>query len=236
MTKRILVIEDEKGIRELLLMTLELQGYDVRAAETGLEAIALVANFSPDLILLDRMLPDLDGMSICEMLRKNEATHDVPIIVLSALGEEEDIIRGLSAGADDYVTKPFRIHELQARIQSLLRRAVERPKITTEATRMGGIIQHEDLVLDPDAFTCTAADRSIELTRSEFLILFHMMRHQNRVSTREELFRAINSNYDSELQSQDLRTIDVHIRNLRRKIETDRAYIRTIRGIGYRIG
>ncbi len=225
---KILVVDDEKNIVELLKINLERYGYDVISAYTGMEAITLTSTDTPDLILLDVMLPDSDGIKICSMIRSNEKTSDIPIIMVSAKSEEEDKIEGLIAGADDYITKPFSIKEIEARIQSVLRRsksnAGEKNKLSIE--------ERDKLYINKDKYEVLVGGLKADLTLSEFKLLSKIFENPNKVYTREELMDVISSDKDKT----DIRTIDVHIRNIRKKIEIDGdEFIETVRGIGYRV-
>src|SRR5690554_3501389 len=202
---KILVVDDEKNIVELLKINLERYGYDVISAYTGMEAITLTSTDTPDLILLDVMLPDSDGIKICSMIRSNEKTSDIPIIMVSAKSEEEDKIEGLIAGADDYITKPFSIKEIEARIQSVLRRsksnAGEKNKLSIE--------ERDKLYINKDKYEVLVGGLKADLTLSEFKLLSKIFENPNKVYTREELMDVISSDKDKT----DIRTIDVHIRN-----------------------
>lgn len=223
--KRILVVEDDINIVELLRMNLESFGYQVMAAYTGMEAITRTSTFLPDLILLDLMLPDIDGLQICQMLRLNVQTTDIPIIMITAKSEESDKVSGLSVGADDYITKPFGIRELDARIKTVLRRSDK--VYTVEEVIEQGILVFKDILIDTTLYQVKKNNQVIDLTLSEFKILKALVEHQNKVMTREELFEFIGA----EKFKSDNRIIDVHIRNIRKKLGED--IIETIRGIGY---
>lgn len=225
---KILVVDDEKNIVELLKINLERYGYDVISAYTGMEAITLTSTNTPDLILLDVMLPDSDGIKICSMIRSNEKTSDIPIIMVSAKSEEEDKIEGLIAGADDYITKPFSIKEIEARIQSVLRRS----KSNAGEKNKLSIGERDKLYINKDKYEVLVGGLKADLTLSEFKLLSKIFENPNKVYTREELMDVISSDKDKT----DIRTIDVHIRNIRKKIEIDGdEFIETVRGIGYRV-
>lgn len=225
---KILVVDDEKNIVELLRINLERFGYEVISAYTGMEAITLISLEKPDLILLDIMLPDSDGIKICSMIRSNERTMNIPIIMVSAKREEEDKIEGLRAGADDYITKPFSVKEIDARIQSVLRRSnkgnldIDQPEV----------LGNNDLVINKEKYEVLKGQNKIDLTLSEFKLLSKIFENPNKVYTREELIDVISS----DKEKADIRTIDVHIRNIRKKIESENdEFIETVRGIGYRV-
>ena len=223
MTPLILVVEDEAALVTLLRYNLEREGFRVAAAGDGEEALLLAREQKPDLVLLDWMLPLLSGLEVCRQLRRNPDTRNVPIIMLTARGEEGDKLRGLDSGADDYVTKPFSPSELVARVRAALRRS--RP------TSNGESLQFDDLTMDLVAHRVRRRGRDIHLGPTEFRLLRHLLEHQGRVFTREQLL--------DQVWGQDVyvepRTVDVHIRRLRKAInaaeETD--LIRTVRSAGY---
>jgi len=226
--KKILVVDDERNIVELLTINLKRFGYDVISAYTGMEAITLTSLEQPDLILLDIMLPDSDGIKICSMIRNNERTKDIPIIMVSAKSQEEDKIEGLMAGADDYITKPFSVKEIEARIQSVLRRS-KKNKLTGSETYLS---ENEEIIINKDLYEVYKGKKRIDLTLTEFRILSKIFDNANKVFTREELVDEIST----DKEKADIRTIDVHIRNIRKKLESnDEEFIETVRGIGYRV-
>jgi len=219
----ILVVEDETALVTLLRYNLEREGFQVIEAGDGEEALLLARERKPDLVLLDWMLPLLSGIEVCRQLRRLPETRAVPIIMLTARGEEGDKLRGLDSGADDYVTKPFSPSELIARVRAVLRRA--RPAIETET------LQYEDLVMDLAAHRVKRNGRDVHLGPTEFRLLRHLLEHQGRVFSREQLL--------DQVWGQDVyvepRTVDVHIRRLRKALNTDDEpdLIRTVRSAGY---
>jgi two-component system phosphate regulon response regulator PhoB len=223
MSASILLVEDDPALAELLDWNLRAAGYSVRRTGDGEEALLMVREQVPDAIVLDWMIEQVPGIEVCRRLRKDKATAAVPIIMLTARSEEEDRIRGLKTGADDYVTKPFSPRELMARIEALLRRS--RPALVGEEVRMG------DIELDPAAHRVRRGGRAIHLGPTEFRLLRHFMGRPARVHSREQLLDAV-WGMDKEI---DLRTVDVHIRRLRSALnapgETDP--IRTVRSAGY---
>lgn len=222
---RILVVDDEPSILELIRINLEREGYEVQTAADGRAALLAVERARPDLILLDVMLPGMDGLAVCRTLYQNPATRDIPIIMLSARGEELDKVLGLEMGADDYLTKPFSLRELLARIKARLRRKPEEPG--------PGRLQCGRLVIDQDRYMVFLDGRKQDLTRKEFELLRFLARSPGRVFTREYLLEQV-WGYDF---SGDSRTVDVHIRHLRQKLEQwpgSPQYIETVRGVGYR--
>ncbi len=231
--KKVLVVDDEENIVELIRMNLESSGYEVIDAYTGMEAITKTNSFLPDLILLDLMLPDIDGLQICQMLRLNEETKDIPIIMITARSEESDKVQGLGIGADDYVTKPFGIRELEARIKTVLRRTEKSDIVKDNISVNKNIINFKDINIDSTKYEVKRNLKNIDLTLTEYKILKLLVENKDRVVPRETLLEEIGV----EKTKTDSRSIDVHIRNIRKKLEedADREYIETIRGIGYRM-
>lgn len=226
--KKILVVDDEEHIIELIRFNLETNGYCVIEANDGNEALKKVKEEKPDLVILDLMLPSIDGIEICKILRKDKETEKLPIIMLTAKSEEIDMIIGLEIGADDYITKPFSVRELLARIKAVLRRTQERQE------RRENVIKIGDITIDVEKHEVTKKGKKIDLTLKEFELLRILSEKRGNVLTRNYLLDEI-WGYD---YFGDTRTVDVHIRHLRRKIEDDDKnpqYIQTIRGIGYKI-
>lgn len=223
----ILVVDDEEPIQELLRFNLEKEGYLVRVAKDGQEALQHVKNDQPDLIVLDLMLPGMDGLEVCRKLRANPKFQQIPIIMLTAKGEEFDKVLGLELGADDYMTKPFSPRELLARIKARLRR----PNLQEETNEQ--IIIRGELRVDVTGFRVHVRGEETELTPKEFELLRVLVAHPGKVYSRDELLERIwGYEYDG-----DTRTVDVHVRHLRLKVERDPSnpeYIETLRGIGYR--
>ncbi|AXH99442.1 DNA-binding response regulator [Sporosarcina sp. PTS2304] len=224
--QKVLIVEDEQSIRKLLEYTLEQANYQTVLAIDGEEAIRQTMDESPDLIILDLMLPKTDGIEVCKTLRRKNI--ETPIIMLTARGEEMDKIIGLEMGADDYMTKPFSPREVAARVKAVLRRSGEKT-FQTEEQRL----QTGQLVVYPERFEAYLNDKQLEFTRKEFDLLVYFMKNLNRVLTREQLLLAV-WNYDF---AGDTRIVDVHVSHLRDKIEENTRkplYIKTIRGIGYK--
>jgi len=223
MTPHILVVEDEAALVELLRYNLEEEGFRVSAAADGEAALAAVAEDKPDLIVLDLMLPLISGLEICRQLRRRPETRGLPIIMLTARGEESDRIRGLDSGADDYVTKPFSPSELVARVRAVLRRA--RPALAQDSLGYG------DLVMDLAKRRVTREGRAIHLSPTEFRLLQYFMEHPGRVFSREQLLDAV-WGLDAEVEP---RTVDAHIRRLRKALNDGGKadLIRTERAAGY---
>lgn len=228
---KILVVDDEEHIVELITYNLKKEGYQVLTALNGKIAVEIARKETPDLILLDVMMPDLDGLSACRILRQQEATRRIPIIMLSARAEELDKVLGLEMGADDYVTKPFSARELIARIKASLRR--QREERVTSRDNTGGVITHGQLTIDPSRFLVTVNGIRQDLTPKEFDLLRFLATEPGKVFSREYLLEKI-WGYD---YAGDSRTVDVHIRHIRQKFEQIPGcpqFIETVRGVGYR--
>lgn len=219
--KRILVIEDQESIRELLSFNLEQENYEVLQASDGLEGLEILERERVDLLILDLMLPKLSGVELCKKLRRNENFADLPILMLTAKSTELDMVLGLEVGADDYMTKPFRIRELIARVGALLRRSGR--------TQKKGVLSHEDVELYPNQFLVLKQGEEIQLTLKEFLLLQILLEHKGQVLTRSQLLDQV-WGYEYEGET---RTVDVHVRHLRSKVGDD--LISTVRGMGYKI-
>lgn len=228
MEKKILVVDDEKPIADILQFNLKKEGYDVYSAYDGNEALAMVEEVQPDLILLDIMLPLKDGMEVCREVRKK---YDMPIIMLTAKDSEIDKVLGLELGADDYVTKPFSTRELIARVKANLRRhqvvvAQTDEEVETNEIEIGSLTIH------PNAYVVSKRGETIELTHREFELLYYLAKHIGQVMTREHLLQTV-WGYD---YYGDVRTVDVTVRRLREKIEDNPSHptwIVTRRGVGY---
>ena len=229
-TRPILVVDDDAKIVRLVRMYLEREGWPVVEANDGRSALASVALEQPRLVVLDVMLPEVDGLSVAEALRRSSRT---PVLMLSARGSTDDRIEGLAAGADDYLTKPFSPGELVLRVRRLLERSAPLPAPAVGPTPRP-VLGHADLVLDPDRHEVRVADRPVELTHAEFLLLEALIGADGRVLTRDQLIDALHGVDGVVLE----RSIDVHIGRLRHKLgddpETPR-YVATVRGAGYRL-
>ncbi|MBE3590990.1 MAG: response regulator transcription factor [Firmicutes bacterium] len=223
MPERILVVDDERPIADILRYNLEKEGYEVSLAFNGQEALERFDKDQPSLVILDIMLPRLDGFAVCQKIRERST---VPIIMLTAKEAEDEKVRGLELGADDYVTKPFSPRELLARVRAIFRRA---PGEASDASR---ILTCGDLELDLASYTVRKRGQKVELTVREFELLKHLLLHRGRVFTREELLQQV---WGYEYFG-DIRTVDVSIRRLREKIEdnpSEPRYVLTRRGVGY---
>ncbi|HVI98501.1 MAG TPA: phosphate regulon transcriptional regulator PhoB [Sphingomonas sp.] len=220
---RMLLVEDDAALAELLVFHFEREGFRVQHTPDGEEALLYARETPPDIVLLDWMVEGLSGIEVCRRLRRAPDTANVPIIMLTARGEEEDRVRGLDTGADDYVTKPFSPRELVARVHAVLRRV--RPALAGEELR------YEDLVMDTVGHKVRRDGRVIPLGPTEFRLLRHFLEHPGWVFSRERLLDAV-WGHDAEIES---RTVDVHIRRLRKAINQDDLpdLIRTVRSAGY---
>ncbi|ENM3887514.1 phosphate regulon transcriptional regulator PhoB [Vibrio cholerae] len=224
MSRRILVVEDEAPIREMLCFVLEQKGYQAVEAEDYDSAMSELAEPFPDLVLLDWMLPGGSGINLIKHMKREEMTRNIPVVMLTARGEEEDKVRGLEVGADDYITKPFSPKELVARLKAVIRRVTP--------TALEDVIDVQGLKLDPVSHRVTANDQPLDMGPTEFKMLHFFMTHQERVYSREQL---LNNVWGTNVYVED-RTVDVHIRRLRKALE-DAGHdklIQTVRGAGYR--
>ena len=223
--KKVLIVDDEEHIRELIKFNLKKEGYDIEVAINGVEALNIIREIKFDLILLDLMLPEIDGLEVCKEIRRNEETSDIPVMMITAKGEEFDKVLGLELGADDYITKPFSIRELMARVKALLRRS--------NVKKEENIIKFGDVVVNFKTREVIKEAQNVELTLKEFELLKLLIKNKDNILTRELLLDKIwGYEYIGET-----RTVDVHIRHLRKKIESDDKnpqYIQTIRGVGYK--
>lgn len=222
--ERIYVVEDDDNIRDLIRIALEGFGYVVSAFEMAEDALKNIEADQPDLAVFDLMLPGMDGLSAIKKIRKNDSLADMPIIILTAKDREFDKVAGLDGGADDYMTKPFGVMELAARIRSLLRRRA-RNQADEE------ILEKYGISLNKKTREVTSRGKKVELTLKEYELLLYLMENHSRVATRDELLNHIwGYDYDGET-----RTLDMHIRTLRQKLGEEGAFcIRTVRGVGYR--
>ncbi len=225
MKQKIVVVEDETDIRELIAHNLNRDGYEVETVLDGEKAIQLIRDTLPDLILLDLMIPKLDGLEVCKVLKKDEATSQIPIIMVTAKGEESDIVLGLGLGADDYLSKPFSPKELLARIKAVLRRGETRDN---QAGR--DRLVFKNLVIDVDRHEVLISDQPVVFTATEFKLLHFLATHSGRVFSRSHLLSSVIGEDAFVFE----RNIDVHIQSLRKKMGTFRSMIETVRGVGYR--
>ncbi len=224
--KKVLIVEDEADIRELIEYNLRKQGYSTESSRDGLDALGKIRKGGIGLILLDLMLPGMDGLELCRLIKSGKDTAGIPVIMLTARSEEIDKVLGLELGADDYVTKPFSPRELMARVKAVLRRYT--PVSGTEP----GLISAGKLVIDPDRYSVMKDGTSVELSAMEFKLLLYLAQRPGKVMSRDFLLDAVWGD-ESYVEP---RTVDVHVRRLREKIEDDPSnpeYILTKRGIGY---
>lgn len=223
MKQKILVVDDEPDAVELAAFNLRAAGYEVATAADGNEALKKARSILPQLIVLDLMLPEVDGLEVCKILRRDPATQAIPILMLTAKAAEIDRVLGLELGADDYVTKPFSVRELVLRVKRLLRNAAppEEP-----ANR----IEWKDLCLDISRHEATVRGKPIDLTATEFKLLLVLAQRRGRVQSREQLLRDV-WEYENLI---DTRTVDTHMRRLREKLGPAAKYLDTVRGVGYR--
>jgi two-component system, OmpR family, phosphate regulon response regulator PhoB len=223
MTASILIVEDEEPIQILLTYNLQAEGFRVRATANGEDVAHLVNEERPDLIVLDWMLPGISGIEVCRLLRSRPETREIPVIMLTARGEENERVRGLATGADDYIVKPFSVPELLARIKSILRRV--NPDAIAERLKAG------DIALDRRTRRVTRATRDITLSPTEFRLLEYLMQSPGRVYSRSQLLDAV---WGRDIYV-DERTVDVHVGRLRKCLKRGREIdpIRTVRGMGY---
>lgn len=223
-TQTVLIIEDEPSLQEILTYNLESRGYQVLVFDEGTAGLEGVRKHVPDIVLLDIMLPGMDGFEVCRHIRSDPLIKHLPVLMMTARGEEIDQLIGFQMGADDYVTKPFKMRVLLERIKSLLRRT---EGLTDDET---GRLSSDGIVVDRIQFKVTVGGEDVALTPSEFDLLWHLMKHPGRVFNRAELMNAIMGDDTIVLE----RTIDVHIRGLRKKLGDCGDYIETVRGVGYR--
>jgi phosphate regulon transcriptional regulator PhoB len=223
--KHILVVEDEADLVELISYNLKKEGFNVDSAMDGETSLSKIRKGRYDLVVLDLMLPGIQGMELCRILRNDPKTETLPIVMLTAKGEEVDKILGLEMGADDYITKPFSPRELVARVKAVLRRSLEKPAAEK-------ILKLEELLIDKERYAVTIKGRPMKLSATEFKLLLFLAERKGKVFNREQLLDAV----WSDEAFVEPRTVDVHIRRLRSQIEEDPAhprYIKTLRGIGY---
>ncbi len=220
----ILVVDDEEDILELVRYNLAKEGYLVETVASGEDALNIVRRRKPDLVLLDLMLPGLDGLEVCKKLKADSATAPIPIVMLTAKGEDADIVSGLELGADDYITKPFSPRELTARVRAALRRRRDKP--FTDA-----LVRTAEIAIDLGRHEVRVADAAIELTATEFNILHFLAARPGLVFTRGQIIDAVKGN-DYPVTE---RSVDVQIVNLRRKLGESGDRIETVRGVGYRL-
>jgi two-component system phosphate regulon response regulator PhoB len=223
--EHILAVEDEEDILELLRYNLEKEGYRVTGVVSGEEALRAARSTPPDLIVLDLMLPGMDGLTVCRELKQDAKTRDLPIIILTAKGEEADIVAGLELGADDYVTKPFSPRVLLARLRAVLRRRRAEPAAASDTLKIHGMVIH------PGRHEVLVQGRPVDLTATEFRLLAFLARRPGWVFTRGQIVQGV----QGEDYAVSERAVDVQIVGLRKKLGLAGQYIETVRGVGYRL-
>ena len=221
---KVVVIEDEPDIVEVVSYNLKREGYQVASAMRGDEGLNLVRTQSPELVILDLMLPGMDGLSVCQQMKADPITRDIPIIIVSAKGEESDVVIGLGMGADDYLGKPFGPRELLARVKAVLRRGAVRNENQKERIVVG------ELLIDSARHEVRVSDQLVKLTATEFKVLYQLVSHPGRAFSREQLLNRVVGEGVVVVD----RNIDVHIRSIRKKLRVCSQMIQTIRGVGYR--
>jgi len=224
-TDRIVVIEDEEDILEVIAYNLRREGFEVTTSTSGEDGLAKIDRAAPNLVILDLMLPEIDGLDLCRKLKADPVTQAVPIIMVTAKGEESDVVLGLGMGADDYMVKPFSPKELVARVKAVLRRSRNLP----EKERKDRIVR-DGVVIDPQRHDVRVDGESIVLTATEFRLLHFLAAHPGRVFTRDQLLTRVIGEEAIVID----RNIDVHVRAIRKKLGEQRQLIETIRGVGYR--
>ena len=224
-TERIVVIEDEADILEVIAYNLKREGYEVVTSTSGEDGLEKIEKTKPHLVVLDLMLPEVDGIELCKKLKSDPLTQSIPVIMVTAKGEESDVVLGLGVGADDYVTKPFSPRELTARVKAVLRRS----KSKGDGERRERVA-FEGVVIDPQRHEVKVDGESVVLTATEFRLLHFLASHPGRVFTRDHLLTRVIGEDAIVID----RNIDVHVRAIRKKLGTRREFIETIRGVGYR--
>ncbi len=224
-TEKIVVIEDETDILEVIAYNLKREGYDVITSTSGEDGLEKIEKSKPNLVVLDLMLPEVDGIELCRKLKSDPLTQSIPVIMVTAKGEESDVVLGLGVGADDYVTKPFSPRELTARVKAVLRRA----KSKGESDRRERVA-FEGVVIDPQRHEVRVDGEAVLLTATEFRLLHFLALHPGRVFTRDHLLTRVIGDDAIVID----RNIDVHVRAIRKKLGSRRELIETIRGVGYR--
>jgi two-component system alkaline phosphatase synthesis response regulator PhoP len=224
-TEKIVVIEDEDDILEVIAYNLKREGYEVITSTSGEDGLEKIEKSSPQLVVLDLMLPEIDGLELCRKLKSDPLTRNIPVIMVTAKGEESDVVLGLGVGADDYVTKPFSPRELVARVKAVLRRSHIRPEENSRER-----IARDGVLIDPQRHDVQVDGATVSLTATEFRLLHFLATHPGRVFTRDHLLTRVIGEDAIVID----RNIDVHVRSIRKKLGAHRELIETIRGVGYR--
>lgn len=223
--KKILIVDDEADVADLVAYHLKAKGFDTETVKDPTQSIGVARSMMPDLVILDVMMPEINGIQICRLLRADPALKQVPVIFLTAKVEENDRVQGLESGADDYICKPFSTKELVLRVQNILRRTSEKGESKAVKLIVGSI------ELDVDRHEVQIGGAVVDLTATEFKLLHLLMERRGRVQTREHLLLNV-WNYETEIET---RTVDTHVRRLREKLGGEAEWIETIRGVGYRM-
>ena len=221
----ILIIEDEPDIRQFISFNLKKNNYKVQTAINGEEGLSITKKHKPDIVILDLMLPGIHGLEVCRLLNKNKGTKNIPIIMLTALGQEENIIKGLEAGADDYITKPFSVSILIARVRTALRRTVN--PTTRDKDR---VLSFQNITIYPDRYELYVDDVQVVLNHTEFKLLCHLASQPGRVFSRYQIIDAMQGGSDFVTK----RLVDVLLVSIRKKLGTASSVIQTVRGVGYK--
>jgi two-component system phosphate regulon response regulator PhoB len=224
MNQLVVVIEDEEDIRELIRYNLDKEGYRVLTANSGEEGLEIVINSMPDLVVLDLMLPGIDGLQVCRQLKAEPKTKNIPVVMVTARGEEPDVVSGLELGAEDYVSKPFSPRVLVARVRTVLRRS------QSGETEPQAILRYEQLLVNPQRREVAIANERIELTNTEFKLLYFLLRQPGVVFTRDQIVDGVHGD-DYPVTD---RSVDVQVVGLRKKLLEYGQCIETVRGVGYR--
>ena len=224
---QILIVEDDADIRRVLEYTLQREGFDVRSIDDGMKGLSEARRLAPDLVILDLMMPGLDGLEVCRRLKQDEATASICIVMLTAKSEEADVVLGLGLGADDYITKPFSPKEVAARVRAVLRRA-SRAAARHDTKKH---VVHGKLAIDPTRHKVFVGEKEIPDTATEFRILHYLASRPGRVFSRDEILTGALGPNPMVLE----RSVDVHVRAIRKKLADDRDLIETVRGMGYRM-
>lgn len=228
----VMIVEDENEIGELIRFHVEREGYDAKLVNSGRVALEAIKRDPPDLITLDLMLPDVDGLEVCRRLKWQDETRDIPILIVTAKGEEADVVTGIELGAEDYVTKPFSPRVLMARVKNILRRRAGEADPAAGSNGKGRMVLAEgDLVIDVDRHQVFVKGREVELTLTEFGLLHFLAQRPGFVRTRDQIISSIHGK-STVLSS---RTVDVHVTALRRKLGELGDMVETVRGVGYRL-
>lgn len=229
-TGHVLIVEDEPDQQELLRFNLSREGYQVSCVDNGRQALEMIRHQQPDLVVLDLMLPGIDGLEVCKQLRREMATANVPIVMLTAKAEDSDVVAGLELGADDYVTKPYSPRVLLARVRAVMRQRQRMAGTAADGGNIEQVIRHKDLVIKPERFEATVAGKPVALSGTEFRMLALLASRPGRVFTRAQMIKTVHGDNCAVTD----RSVDVHIFWLRQKLGARGRMIEAVRGVGYR--